>query len=94
MHVAFQGQLKAHQTPQKTKCFTHSKPLLQAICVSGYYMEKKKRKRFPGPPPCKATVVYVTITYPHPSWGMLAPLPFEARSKACMHRLVLQFRID
>ena len=30
MHVAFQGQLKAHQTPQKTKCFTHSKPLMNS----------------------------------------------------------------
>ena len=56
-HGAFQGQLKAHQTPRKTKCFTHTRPLLQAICVSGCYMVKKKRKRFPGPPPVRPQLV-------------------------------------
>ena len=50
MHVAFQGQLKAHQTPRKTKCFTHSEPLLQAICSSGCDMVKRKENAFQNPP--------------------------------------------
>ena len=33
---------------------------------------------------CNTKIIYVTMQYPHPGWGILTPFLFKKQSKACM----------
>lgn len=61
--------------------------------LSGYHIVKKNRERFPRPPPAVAKIAYVAIKYPHHGWKILIPFLITVRSKACMHKLFLPFKI-
>ena len=82
-YLEFQGQLKAHQTPRQTKCFTHTKPQLQAICFQGATWLKRKENAFQDPHLHHQT--YLCCHHISTSWlENINSIPFQG-TKQSMH---------